>query len=1062
MISGSAICLSMGAPAISAMAQNAPEMPTNFPCENYTIGSFYSGPEFGEVITEAYGALVKIEAPIPEWEWEQRREPAYLAKSSRPEILFQSGAHAAALLAYEIRAGQLWTRGHRNAAIRDLRTAVQQAEDAGMPRGPDYQRVRNTLTEYEAAPTRSDTGRTPDQSEKKTYWTISPCQNEDWSRWIERQETAPVRITPLIERAMGYHLEDTDGLLGVIREGRTAELEADLKAAVAANRDMAFTDTLSADPYALVLADLYRATDRRTEAIGLLLDELALRAGNPVEAADFNRDYGERLARLYVEAGELELAERYARLAEAGAVPIETDRSSAGVNARLPLELTRGDFAAAEEAIYDNFVEGFDAGPNGWLAIASLQRRQGHPDLADAVLSWLRDVRLVDETEGPYQPDLAARTHYAGALVRRDQRRNAEALAIVQRLAEAPDAGERDANFAVALNQLLVELLIAEGKHGAELAAATRQLDEAMRSDRTQVSIFDSSLQTAEFDSSSEGERQLLLAGAYWLTSQGGDPQATSAAFEWLQRAMVNPASASIAQMAVRRIAEAQGGELAGLVEERERMVAVRDLAIAALNEALAAPADDPAANARLISARQDASRRIAEIEARLRAEIPAYLALVEPTPVGLEETRQLLAPNQSLLLLMPTADGTHAFGIGLGGIAWHRSSWSETQIGTAVDRLRWDVGATTEATAAQLDRWENELREGEPFPFDRGTAHALYAELVAPVERVLQPEGQLFVIAGGKLASLPFSMLVTARPEGLDNDPEALRSTRWLADIYALAHLPSVQSLKLLKLAKGEAALASDRTSFAGFGDPILEGQAQTRGLRGASYVGAGEVLSWRPGAGETRLADVDSLRKLARLPGTARELENMRRTLNADENSVRIASAATESAVRSADLSDTRVVAFATHGLMPGEAKALVEPGLVFTPPAIASTADDGFLSASEVAGLRLHADWVILSACNTATGENGAGLSSLARSFFFAGARNLLASHWPVNDDVASFVTVRTFEILQERPQLSRAAAFQHAIRETRLDSSHDTAEHSWAHPAFWAPFVLIGGG
>ena len=120
---------------------------------------------------------------------------------------------------------------------------------------------------------------------------------------------------------------------------------------------------------------------------------------------------------------------------------------------------------------------------------------------------------------------------------------------------------------------------------------------------------------------------------------------------------------------------------------------------------------------------------------------------------------------------------------------------------------------------------------------------------------------------------------------------------------------------------------------------------------------------------------------------------------------------------------------------------------------------------LTASEVTGMKLDADWVILSACNTAAGdgsEGAPGLSGLARAFFYAGARNLLVSHWPVRDDVASRLTVDAIRRQHADPQLGRAAALQQAMRAIRNDRTHDTATDSWAHPNAWAPFSLIGDG
>ena len=96
---------------------------------------------------------------------------------------------------------------------------------------------------------------------------------------------------------------------------------------------------------------------------------------------------------------------------------------------------------------------------------------------------------------------------------------------------------------------------------------------------------------------------------------------------------------------------------------------------------------------------------------------------------------------------------------------------------------------------------------------------------------------------------------------------------------------------------------------------------------------------------------------------------------------------------------------MALATHGLVAGELAGVSEPALVLTPPAEGTEADDGLLTASEVAQLKFDADWVILSACNTAAtdGTPGArGLSGQAKVFFYAGSRALLVSHWPVVSD------------------------------------------------------------
>jgi CHAT domain-containing protein len=191
--------------------------------------------------------------------------------------------------------------------------------------------------------------------------------------------------------------------------------------------------------------------------------------------------------------------------------------------------------------------------------------------------------------------------------------------------------------------------------------------------------------------------------------------------------------------------------------------------------------------------------------------------------------------------------------------------------------------------------------------------------------------------------------------------------------------------------------------------------------------------------------------------LPHTAGELRSLAKAFGASEADIFLRERANERLVKSLDLSRKRVIAFATHGLVAGEF-GFGEPGLVLTPPASVSSIDDGYLSASEVARLNLRAEWIILSACNTAAGDvpGAKGLSGLARAFFAAGAKSLLVSQWPVWDDVASRLTTTTVAKFQANRPFGRAEA----LRQAMLDLLADTDEDRLAHPAAWAPFILAG--
>jgi CHAT domain-containing protein len=135
--------------------------------------------------------------------------------------------------------------------------------------------------------------------------------------------------------------------------------------------------------------------------------------------------------------------------------------------------------------------------------------------------------------------------------------------------------------------------------------------------------------------------------------------------------------------------------------------------------------------------------------------------------------------------------------------------------------------------------------------------------------------------------------------------------------------------------------------------------------------------------------------------------------------------------------------------------------EPALVMTPPDSPKGADDdGLLTASEVALLKLNADWVILSACNTASGDKlGAeALSGLARAFFYAGARSVLVSHWPVYSDAAAQLLDKTFAELRNNKTMGRSEALRRAM----VNLIEDARQEDNPHPAIWAPFSLIGEG
>ena len=178
--------------------------------------------------------------------------------------------------------------------------------------------------------------------------------------------------------------------------------------------------------------------------------------------------------------------------------------------------------------------------------------------------------------------------------------------------------------------------------------------------------------------------------------------------------------------------------------------------------------------------------------------------------------------------------------------------------------------------------------------------------------------------------------------------------------------------------------------------------------------------------------------------------------------------AAQANEQHVKNMDLYRYKVLAFATHGLAPGDLDGLLQPALALSSPKVAGIDGDGFLTMEEIFGLWLNTDWVVLSACNTGAGrEQGVeALSGLCRAFFYAGARAILTTNWRIETNSAKALTTDLFRRQAQNQLLTRAEA----LRESklflidgvgRIDSKSGKVLFSYAHPIFWAAFSLVGG-
>ena len=506
-------------------------------------------------------------------------------------------------------------------------------------------------------------------------------------------------------------------------------------------------------------------------------------------------------------------------------------------------------------------------------------------------------------------------------------------------------------------------------------------------------------------------------------------------AFEVAQLARASKASTAVAAMAARFAAGDDA--LARAVRERQDTLAFWRNVDRRLIEALSREGveRDLPLETRLRERRDALLAQLTAQDRALATAFPAYVELTGAEPLDPAGVQALLDQDEALMSLFVTPDATYVWLVRRRGVFMFRAEIDEADIVEMVATIRETVDPFEVARTGVLPTFA--VRE----------AHALYRRIFAPAEAELSGIRHLFVVPDGALQSLPLGVLITEPPDESVDGLADYRDLAWLATRRATTVLPSVASLRALRRFVQRSRA---KRPFIGYGDPNLSGDAgSTRGIEVRALFTRGGY------------ANVDVLRQLSPLPDTADELRALARTMGAAEGALRLGAAATESSVRSDPLADYRIVAFATHGLAAGDFDDVSEPALVLTPPDQASLADDGLLTASEITQLPLDADWVILSACNTAApdGTPGAeGLSGLAKAFFFAGTRSLLVSHWPVASDATRELTTTMLSEAMGDESVGRAEALRRSI--LRLMSLESRPEY--AHPLFWAPFVVVGEG
>lgn len=425
-----------------------------------------------------------------------------------------------------------------------------------------------------------------------------------------------------------------------------------------------------------------------------------------------------------------------------------------------------------------------------------------------------------------------------------------------------------------------------------------------------------------------------------------------------------------------------------------------------------------------------DVQQQRAAAEEEVRKTLPNYFQLVAGQ-AGAKDVLGVLRPQEGFLHVVLGSSKGYAMLTHSGRVNAWPVDLSLEKAEEIVGKLR---GAFTPDAQGQLPK------------YDVALSHELFKRVLGPGQPHLKSLKALIITTNGALQSLPFNLLVTAPPPAI-NEYTDYKKVEWLAKWFAMSYVPAPQSLVLLRK---QAASSRAPNAYVGFGgyQPLSLGVA-------SQLVAASRSAAMTPG--QRCDADARELASLPVLPLAEGEVALTAKQLGVGPAGTRLGRAFTRTAVLRGQLERYKIVHLAAHALLPSELRCLQQP-VILTGQ---GGGPEAMITAADLAAIRLDANMVVLSACNTAGPDGksaGEAFSGLARAFFTAGTRGLMASHWSVADESTTLMMINVLAVVGKG---GSAATVLRTAQLEMLDGAgkgQDPAE--WAHPFFWAPFVFAG--
>ena len=439
--------------------------------------------------------------------------------------------------------------------------------------------------------------------------------------------------------------------------------------------------------------------------------------------------------------------------------------------------------------------------------------------------------------------------------------------------------------------------------------------------------------------------------------------------------------------------------------------------------EVLNRPNHIPAQEAELEQQRQTLIAQYQDIQTQIRTTSPRYAALTQPQPLTLTQIQQQILDENTILL---------QYSLG----KYRSYLWAVTK--TSITSYELPKAADIEKVARNFrDTVTNRLYRNIPNKVAEAN-NALSQIILQPAAAQLGQK-RLLIVGDGVLNYLPFAALSLPRKSGENANPPLIVD-------HEIVLLPSASTLGILRQNYSDRQ-APTRT-LAILADPVFSGNDE-RVKNSSSATTQQAVESANPGLSRSR---GDNGGQFNRLKFTRQEAQIIKALVPANSRTESFDFEASRATATSPNLSQYKIIHFATHGLVNSTHPEL--SGVIFSLVDEKGKPLNGFLRLTDIFNLKLAANLVVLSACQTGLGQNiqGEGMVGLTRGFMYAGAQRVVVSLWSVDDEGTATLMSSFYQGMLQKG-LTPAAALRAAQLELWKESK-------WHSPYYWAAFTLQG--